>query len=192
MNIYRKEIIHVKLYSGICSRWYVFLHDCNISKTIHFNNTSCTKNIKKKGWRSVQSAYPFRVEAICLLPDHLHCIVTLPDNDSNFSKRIQMIKGLFSIQYLKSGGEEGKRNSSRKKKGEAAVWQRRFWEHMIRDEKDMQRHFDYIHYNPVKHALVKSVSYWEWSTFHRFVRLGFYHENWGCTEIEDGGYEFGE
>jgi putative transposase len=103
-----------------------------------------------------------------------------------------MTKGLFSIQYLKSGGEEGTRNISRKKKGEAAVWQRRFWEHMIRDEEDMQRHFDYIHYNPIKHSLVKSVADWKWSTFHKYVGLGFYHENWGCAEIDDDKYEFGE
>ena len=100
---------------------------------------------------------PFKPDAICLLPDQLHCLITLPDNDANFSKRIQMIKGLFSICYLKSGGEASNRNNLRKRKGEAALWQRRFWEHMIRDDVDMQEHFDYIHYHPVKHALIKSV-----------------------------------
>ena len=157
-----------------------------------FLTTPTALQILKSAWRKTYRKMPFKLDAICLLPDHLHCLITLPENDSNFSKRIQMIKGLFSIQYLRSGGEEGKRGISRKIKGEAAVWQRRFWEHTIRDEEDMQKHFDYVHYNPIKHSLVKSVVDWEWSTFHKYVRLGFYHENWGCAEIDYNKYEFGE
>ena len=76
-------------------------------------------------------------------------------------------------------GLEGERNESRLKRREAAVWQRRFWEHTIRDQEDMNRHLDYIHYNPVKHGLVKSAAEWPWSSFHRYVRMGYYEEAWG-------------
>ena len=103
-----------------------------------------------------------------------------------------MIKGVFSIQYLKSGGKDGWRNQSRINKGEAGLWQRRFWEHMIRDEDDMHRHFNYIHYNPVKHSLVDHVKAWPWSTFHRYVRLGYYPSDWcGCAE-DHHGHAYGE
>ena len=109
-------------------------------------------------WRDVQSRYPFEVEAICLLPDHLHCIWRLPENDADFSKRWMSIKAIFTKTYLSSGGQDGRRNPSRKKTGEAAIWQRRFWEHLIRDDSDYARHFDTIHYNPVKpeHVSIKN------------------------------------
>jgi putative transposase len=102
-----------------------------------FLTTPLARHILKKAWGETCREKPFQLIAICLLPDHLHCLITLPDKDSDFSKRIQMIKGLFSIQYLKSGGKEEKRSMSCKKKGEAAVSQRRFWEHTIRDKEDM-------------------------------------------------------
>ena len=76
-------------------------------------------------------------------------------------------------------GLEGERNESRQKRREAAVWQRRFWEHTIRDQEDLNRHLDYIHYNPVKHGLVKCAAEWPWSSFHRYVRMGYYEEGWG-------------
>lgn len=75
------------------------------------------------------------------------------------------------------------RSASREKRGETTIWQRRFWEHTIRDEKDLERHVDYLHYNPVKHGLVKRVKDWEWSSFHRYVRMGVYEAEWG-GEIE--------
>ena len=87
-----------------------------------------------------------------MLPDHLHCIWRLPEGDDDYPKRWRLIKGLFSRRYLKAGGIEGQRNQSRRKKGEAAVWQRRYWEHTIRDDNDFAMHFDYIHFNPIKHG----------------------------------------
>ena len=83
------------------------------------------------------------------------------------------------MQYLAKSGKEGLRNASRQRTGEAAIWQRRFWEHLIRDEEDLSRHIEYIHYNPVKHGLVSKVADWEWSSFHRYVRLGHYEREWG-------------
>ena len=83
------------------------------------------------------------------------------------------------MQYLANGGQEEQRNASRQRTGEAAIWQRRFWEHLIRDEDDLSRHIDYIHYNPVKHGLVRKAADWEWSSFHRYVRVGTYEREWG-------------
>ena len=71
------------------------------------------------------------------------------------------------------------RNASREKHREAAVWQRRFWEHRVRDERDFEAHCDYLHDNPVEHGLVAAPQDWPFSTFHRFVAEGRYPESWG-------------
>jgi putative transposase len=141
--------------------------------------TEESRHILRAAWENVMKRYPFTIDAICLLPDHLHCIWTLPEEDMNYSLRWGEIKKLFSKEYLKRIGRGETRNESRIKKGEAAIWQRRFWEHAIRDEEDFNRHLDYIHYNPVKHGLVKNVLDWPWSSFHRYVTNGYYAENWG-------------
>lgn len=133
-------------------------------------------------WLNVEQRYPFTTNAICLLPDHLHCIWTLPEGDSNYSLRWGEIKKIFSKMYLPHVKANELLSESRLKRGEAAVWQRRFWEHTIRDLHDFNRHLDYIHYNPVKHGLVHSVSDWPWSSFHRYVQLGFYDRSWGFGE----------
>jgi putative transposase len=97
------------------------------------------------------------------------------------------IKRKFTRGYLLEVGPGGERNASRVKRGEAAVWQRRFWEHTIRDEEDLNRHLEYIHYNPVKHGLVKHAADWPWSSFHRYVREGYYAGDWGETVGERVG-----
>ena len=126
------------------------------------------------------SGYGFRSsDAVCLLPEHLHCIWTLPEGDADYAVRWKNIKRLFTRSYLKQVGPGGARNASRQRRGEAAIWQRRFWEHTIRDEADLNRHLDDIHFNPVKHGLVQRVADWPWSSFHRYVRLGFYDREWG-------------
>ncbi|MBN1888999.1 MAG: transposase, partial [Thermoflexales bacterium] len=110
-------------------------------------------------------------------PDHLHCIWTLPEDDSDFSIRWRLIKSAFTRKC--NMPQPTVLSSSRQHKGEQAVWQRRFWEHRIRDETDFIRHVEYIHYNPVKHSLVKAPRDWEYSSFHRFVREGAYDQAWG-------------
>ena len=129
----------------------------------------------------VKEKRPFDNIAMCLLPDHLHCVWKLPDCDSDFSTRWNSVKSLFAKTYLRSGGREGQRNVSRMRTGEATIWQRRFWEHQIRNEDDLQRHIDYIHYNPVKHGLVEKIEDWPWSTYHKFVQSGFY----GDVKLDD-------
>ena len=133
----------------------------------------------RAAWENVQERFPFSIDAVCLLPEHIHCIWTLPEGDANYSKRWGEIKRLFTKGYLDQIGPGGIRNESRMRRGEAAIWQRRFWEHTIRDEADLNRHRDYIHYNPVKHGLVRRVVEWPWSSFHRYVKMGYYERGWG-------------
>ncbi|MFO0892464.1 MAG: transposase [Isosphaeraceae bacterium] len=132
--------------------------------------------------RTVRERSPFRTVAVVVLPDHLHCVWSLPDGDANFSGRWRRIKAAFTERWLGSGGGEGDRSASRARKGEHAIWQRRFWEHQVRDEEDLERHVDYIHYNPVKHGLVARPIDWPWSSFARHVALGQYPGDWGQVE----------
>ena len=137
------------------------------------------RRILRTTWQEVQGRYPFEVRAVCLLPDHIHCIWKLPEQDNNFSKRWMSIKAIFTKRFLAAGGSEGRRNQSRKRIGEAAVWQRRFRQHMIRDEDDFRRHFDYIHYNPVKHGYVNRPHDWKGLSYHRYRKLGILSEGLG-------------
>jgi putative transposase len=148
-----------------------------------------SRAILHSAWENVRFRMPFVTDAICLLPDHIHCIWTLPDGDSNYSLRWGEIKKLFTKAYRQYIGPGEKQNSSRVQRGEAAIWQRRFWEHAICNLEDLHRHLDYIHYNPVKHGLVKNVADWRWSSFQRYVRMGNYPSDWGATgeiKIDDG------
>jgi len=126
----------------------------------------------------VMAQRPFA--AIVLLPDHLHALWTLPPGDSDFSIRWRRIKEEFTCAFLRCGGKEGRRSSSRRRRKERGVWQRRFYDHVIRDERDFERHFDYVHYNPVKHGLVRRPRDWPYSSFHRWVKLDHYPLEWGC------------
>jgi putative transposase len=123
------------------------------------------------------------IEAMVVLLDHLHCIWTLPGEDADFSMRWRLIKSEFSRRCPEAYKRQ--RSASRVQKGEQAVWQRRFWENQVRDERDFARHVDYIHYNPVSHGLVKAPRDWEYSSFHRYVRDGCYPVDWGANEQID-------
>lgn len=124
---------------------------------------------------------PFTLDAIVLLPDHLHILMTLPHNDTDFSTRISAIKANFTHNFLASGGSEQSRDATRIRKRRRGVWQRWFWEHLIRDQEDLNRHLDYIHYNPVKHGLASCPHAWPHSTFGRFVKDDCYTEDWQCS-----------
>jgi len=124
---------------------------------------------------------PVNTLAIVILPDHLHCLWELPPGDTDYSERWRWIKREFTRDWLAIGGTEVTTPAtSQRRRG---VWQRRFWEHMIRDETDLENHFDYIHYNPVKHGLVARPRDWLWSSFHRWVRRGHYQADWGAGAI---------
>ena len=127
----------------------------------------------------VRREYPFQIEAWVLLPEHLHCVWTLPPDDRDYSKRWGLIKAGFSKWARTLFHREEWMNPSKEKHRESTIWQRRFWEHQIRDPNDFNRHVDYIHWNPVKHGHVTRVGDWPYSTFHRYVAAGTYPADWG-------------
>jgi putative transposase len=141
----------------------------------------------RSAYRSVRARFPFETIAICVLPDHLHAIWRLPEGDSDFPLRWNLIKGGFSrsLPSIKS------RSQSTIAKREKGIWQRRYWEHVIRDETDMARHVDYIHFNPVKHGLVTRVCDWPHSSFHRYVANNTLPADWG-GDMRDMKGSFGE
>jgi putative transposase len=132
--------------------------------------------------RNVRRKLPFQTVAIAVLPDHLHTVWSLPSRDSDYSGRWRWIKGAFTERWIAMGGVRAALSGSRIRKGEQGVWQRRFWEHQIQDEEDLERHVNYIHYNPVKHGYVARPSDWPWSSFSRHVTLGQYPADWGQQE----------
>ncbi|MGY2935550.1 putative transposase [Bradyrhizobium sp. GM6.1] len=128
----------------------------------------------RHAFRVARAERPFTIEAIVVLPDHLHVIMTLPDNDADFSGRWRRIKSSFTHQLAVSGAP-----ISRNRRGEFSLWQRRFWEHTIRDDADFERCADYIHFNPAKHGYVSSPADWPHSSLHRYVREGVLPPDWG-------------
>lgn len=122
---------------------------------------------------------PFQVDAMVILPDHLHCIWSLPPSSSDYSTRWRLIKSKFSREW---NTNKDSKVISRQKKGEVDTWQRRFWEHLIRDENDLNNHIEYIHYNPVKHGLVTEPATWEYSSFHKYVADGILPKDWGMAD----------
>ena len=134
--------------------------------------------------RNVREAHPFDIVAWVVLPEHLHAVWALPDNDSDYPMRWRLIKANFSRRV--PSGERIR--ASRRKKGERGIWQRRFWEHLIRDDRDLQRHVDYVHYNPVKHGHVQRAVDWPFSSFHRDLQRGRMTADWGCVDDWEGGF----
>ncbi len=134
----------------------------------------------------VVNEMPFETNAMVVLPDHLHAVWTLPKGDSNYSERVRRLKAYFSAQIAMHEAVK----TSLARKGERGIWQRRFWEHMIRDETDYAKHLDYVHINPLKHGVVTQVRDWPHSTFHRYVKHGDLTRDWGGTRDTEG--DFGE
>ncbi len=131
----------------------------------------------RKAFRYTMDRFPFAIVASVILPDHMHFIWALPPQFRDYSTCWRLIKSHFTRNWQPRGVTSVL--ASRQKKGEADVWQRRFWEHMIRDDADLSNHVEYIHYNPVKHGLASSPAEWEYSSFMKFVEEGLYAVNWG-------------
>jgi putative transposase len=148
-----------------------------------FLTTDLARQCLRSAIEEVRAGRPFEMPALVLLPDHLHVLWTLPPGDAAYAVRWKRIKEEFTLRYLEGGGEEGDRSASRQKRNERGVWQRRYWEHTCDDEDDFQRHFDYIHYNPVKHGLVRSPRDWPYSSFHRWAAAGVYEPHWGAAHL---------
>ena len=150
-----------------------------------------SRAILKKTLMELRGRHPFKINAWVLLPDYIHCIWELPENDHDYSMRWGWLKKTFTQQIRKIESKDIRRlvgtahpTMSGKRHREGTIWQRRFWEHMIRDDDDYRNHCDYIHFNPVKHALVKSPIDWPYSTLHRFLKNNIYSKSWGAAGVE--------
>ncbi|APA66517.1 REP-associated tyrosine transposase [Janthinobacterium sp. 1_2014MBL_MicDiv] len=132
--------------------------------------TATAVDFLRHAFRTVRHKRPFNIDAIVILPDHLHCIWTLPEGDADFMTRWRLIKTWFS-----------------KHAGIKDTWQHRFWEHVLRDGRDLANHVDYIHYNPVKHGLVEQVIDWPYSSFHRYLKQGWCAADWGGEGVDVAG-----
>ena len=132
----------------------------------------------RQAFKVTQERHPFKIPAIVILPEHMHFIIELPEGDDDFPRRIMLIKQYFSRHIPKTE----RISASRMRKGERGIWQRRYWEHYIRDERDLQQHIDYIHINPVKHHHTKRAADWPYSSIHRYIKQGILPENWAGGE----------
>ena len=121
----------------------------------------------------------FDLVAIVLMPDHLHCVWTLPREDKDFSTRWRLIKSRFTKDYLAGGGSEARPTTEQRRHASRGIWQPRFWEHACQNEDDLKRCVDYIHWNPIKHGLACRVCEYPWSSFRRYVQMGEYSVDWG-------------
>lgn len=159
--------------------------------TVNLQNRNATLLTDKivnlrTAYAETQARHPFKTDAIVILPNHIHAIWTLPQDDADFSLRWRRIKSLFSKSLPKLEGV----NDVQLRRGERGIWQRRFWEHAIRDEADYERHVHYCYGNPVKHGLVKEIADWPFSSYHHDVKAGLYPSE-ACSEF-DPDFNFGE
>ena len=134
--------------------------------------------------RDVKTKFPFVLDAMVVLPDHWHAVWTLPPNDVGYARRLRLVKARFTKHLLREGVD-----ISSDHRGEYRLWQKRFWEHTIRDDRDFETHVNYVHINPVKHGYAARAVDWPHSTIHRYVKRGMLPADWACTP-QDG--EFGE
>lgn len=149
-------------------------------------------DLLRKSFRQAYVTRPFKVLAVVVLPEHLHCLWRLPAGDVDNANRWAQIKSGFCRQLP----DLEKRSSARVARRERGIWQRRFWEHLITDDDDLGHHIDYIHFNPVKHGHASCATAWPYSSVHRYVRAGLLPADWavllesaGSTEVPEGGLE---
>jgi putative transposase len=145
--------------------------------------------VLRAAFRAVRATRPFELDAMVVLPDHLHCIWTMPPDDADFATRWRLVKTWFTKRCDPTLRATPSR--PRSARGEQALWQHRYWEHALRDEADFSRHVEYIHYNPVKHGHVRAPGDWPYSSFRRYVAAGVYAADWGRggMELEGVGRE---
>jgi putative transposase len=136
-----------------------------------------TINVLRSAFKQVKKNHAFTISAIVVLPDHLHTIWQLPENDADYPTRWNLIKRSFSRALPKTE----RISNSRRIKGERGIWQRRYWEHMIKDENDFEQHVNYIHFNPVKHGYVQAPADWPYSSIHQYIRNDVLQANWASS-----------
>lgn len=154
--------------------WFFTLNLADRSQPLLTDNI----DLLRASIRQTMARHPWKIDAIVVLPDHLHALCTLPPGDFDFALRWRLIKTEFSRALPRNECI----SPSRQGKGERGIWQRRYWEHRIRDDDDFQRHVDYIHHNPRKHGHVQCVADWRWSSFHRYVQAGLLPADWAGGE----------
>jgi putative transposase len=131
-----------------------------------------------------RKSHPFTIDAFVVLPDHLHAVWTLPPSDADFPTRWRLIK----MHFAKALPKQERLSAVRKARGERGIWQRRYWEHLIRDDADYARHIEYCYINPVKHGLAPRVRDWPHSSFHRDVKRGIFPADWGGGMAASGNF----
>ena len=144
-------------------------------------------DLLRQSYARANELHPFKTIAICILPNHIHAIWQLPADDARFDLRWRIIKANFS-RYFEANIE---RSTSKAQKREKGIWQRRYWEHLIRDERDLNQHIDYVHANPVKHGHVTNAKDWPYSSFHRYVQEGVLPVDW-MGSMDDAKIPLGE
>ena len=162
--------------------WFFTVNLLERRKTLLVDHIDALRAVVAK----TRERYPFVIDAVVVLPDHIHAVWTLPPGDADFSLRWRLIKQRFARELPK----HERISAVRRARHERGIWQRRFWEHLIRDEADYARHVEYCYINPVKHGLVSRVHDWPHSSFHRDVRARIFPEDWAGDVHADG--EFGE
>ena len=167
-------------------RWYVsggtYFFTIVTNKRLSILCSDMARKCFHDALTTVRKNRPIQLVALVLLPEHVHTVWTLPPDDAGYPVRWKRIKEEFTLAYLASGGLETTPSLSRLRHGERGVWQRRYWEHSVRDEDDLKRCVDYVHWNPKKHGHVANVRDWPWSSFHRYVKLGEYTSDWGAVD----------
>lgn len=167
----------MRTYTRACVPGATYFFTVNLAD--RHGNDLLTQHIDalREAFRVTKLDHPFVIEAMVVLPDHLHCLWHLPPGDKDFPMQWRLIKARFSRML-----PHGERiSASRMRKGERGIWQRRYWEHVIRNERDLHRHLDYIHFKPVKHEHVDRAIDWPYSSFHRYVARGVYPANWAMS-----------
>ena len=144
--------------------------------------SSLARQLLRDAIRHCRQHRPFEIDAIVLIPDHMHIMMTLPPGDRDYPMRWNHIKRRFTMQWRRAGGKAADITAAQARDRHQGVWQPRYWEHTIRDEDDFANHFDYTHFNPVKHGYVDCPQEWPWSSFHRYAKLGVYDRNWACQQ----------
>ena len=158
--------------------------------TLNLNDRSSTLltdqiHLLRDSMRQVIIRHPVKILAMVILPDHLHAVWSLPPDDDDYSLRWSLIKSGFSRALPRTEFV----SSSRSRKRERGIWQRRFWEHLIRDDQDLENHVDYVHINPVKHGYVMVAADWQYSTIHRYIKTGDLSADWAVqTEIHEPNF----
>jgi putative transposase len=143
----------------------------------------CPENVGRlrEALRQVMQEQPFRIPAAVVLPDHVHFLWSLPRDDADYSRRVGRMKVSFTRSLRTGRFSPSLVSNSRRKHRESDIWQRRFWEHVVRDEADFERLLNYVHYNPVRHGLVGCPHQWPFSSFGKWVEAGLYPVEWGCS-----------